>query len=482
MLFNRKNAIALFLILAIATSAISYVASQAQTNTPQTTPTLNAKFIGQSLGTPIVIANNQTGIVTTVLVRQTPQIIEPGNIIDNTFTLMNNIIEFRLVPAATDNQTVYVMGDLGLLETEVNPVIKQMTAYNWTILNLHPHMKEEQPKLQFLHWQVRGNLTTILSNLKTILNLTSIGTTPAITPQTALNANYIASKLGAVAVNGPVADALIARQDTNITSSLNPDIVLNNFVLMGSGFEFMAMPTTGNTTQVNATSGNVFMMGDFALKESEVDAVERVFLFSNCIDLPLITNVSVTGQHSHMLLETPKIMFVHIEAMGDLNQIITLINRALDQTTIRSAQNFTATLTGQTWTSKVNPNTNYTINTTATGSANFQFDQDKNIMNFTLTVNKIQNVTMAHIHIDTGIVVGPIVVWLYPRNQSAQLLPGDESGVLATGTVTQFDLTGPMTGQSLSDLENMMASGNTYVVVHTSQNPPGEIRGFITQK
>jgi hypothetical protein len=479
---KKKSVIALFLIFAIAASTISYVASQTQTSTTPTPPMLDGKFIGQTLGTPVVIANNQTGVVTTVLVRQTPLIKEPGNITDNTFTLMNNIIEFKLVPGATNNQSVYVMGDFGLLETEVNPVIQQMVAYNWTILNLHPHMKEETPKLQFLHWQVRGNLTTILSNLKTVLALTSIGTTPNITPQTALNANYIASKLGAVAVNGPVADALIARQDVNITSSLNPDIVLNPFVLMGSGFEFMAMPTSGTQMPVNATSGNVFMMGDFALKESEVDAVEKVFLLSNCLDLPLVTNVSVTGQHSHMIQETPKIMFVHVEAMGDLNQIIKLINRALDQTSMRTAQNFTASLSGQTWTSKVNPTVNYTINTPATGSAIFTFDNNSQIMNFTLQVNNIQNVTMAHIHIDTGVVVGPIVIWLYPRNQSQQLLPGNFSGVLATGTVTQYDLTGPMAGMSLSDLRNVIMTGNTYVVVHTSQNPPGEIRGFITTK
>lgn len=477
-MIRKKSLVSLILIAAIAISSISYVASQTQpvsTTTPST-QTLDGKFIGQTLGTPVVIQNNQTGVVTTVLVRQSPQIQEPGNITDNVFTLMNNIIEFKIPPGSTSNQTVYVMGDFGLLETEVNPVIQQMIAYNWTILNLHPHMKEEQPKLQFLHWQVRGNLTTILSQLNTVLSLTSIGKTPALTPQTALNANYIASQLGGVAVNGAVADALIARQDVNITSTLNPDVVLNPFVLMGSGFEFMAMP--GNNSQMNATSGNVFMMGDFALKESEVDAVERVFLFSNCLDLPLVTNVSVTGQHSHMLQETPKIMFVHVEAMGDLNQIITLLNRALDQTSMRATQNFTANLTGQTWTSKVNSSVTYTINTSANGMAMFQFDKDNTIMNYTLIVNNIQNVTMAHIHIDTGVVVGPIVVWLYPRNQSQQLLPGGFNGILATGTVTKYDLTGPMAGMTLSDLRNMMASGMTYTVVHTSQNPPGEIRGF----
>jgi len=252
-------------------------------------------------------------------------------VVDNVFTLMNTIVEFKTVSGAGGNE-VYAMGDFALLESEVNPVLQQIIAYDWTVLNLHPHMKEETPKMQMLHWQARGDLNTILTQVSEALSLTSIGQTPPIQPQTALDGEFIANRLNGVLVNGAVADVLIPRQDDNIVSSLNPDVTLNDFVMMGSGFEFMAMPGDGNMTTEGATSGNVMMMGDFALLESEVDAVEQAFL---CSDLPGVTSVSVTGQHSHMLEESPKIMFVHVEAQGELNQVIDLINMALDQTTMR---------------------------------------------------------------------------------------------------------------------------------------------------
>ncbi len=80
---------------------------------------------------------------------------------------MNTIIEFKLVP--NSNQTVLAMGTFSLLESEVNPVLQKIVSYNWTVGNLNPYMVGDTPKLQFLQWSTQGNLTTILSNLKTSL-------------------------------------------------------------------------------------------------------------------------------------------------------------------------------------------------------------------------------------------------------------------------------------------------------------------------
>jgi len=51
--------------------------------------------------------------------------------------------------------------------------------------------------------------------------------------------------------------------------------------------------------------------------------------------------------------------------------------------------------------------------------------------------------------------------------------------MLAKGTITAEDLVGPLAGMSLNDLRMAMMQGLTYVNVHTSQYPPGEIRGQI---
>jgi hypothetical protein len=45
--------------------------------------------------------------------------------------------------------------------------------------------------------------------------------------------------------------------------------------------------------------------------------------------------------------------------------------------------------------------------------------------------------------------------------------------------ITSASLVGPMAGQTLDDLLEQMHADNTYVNVHTSQFPPGEVRGQI---
>jgi hypothetical protein len=86
---------------------------------------------------------------------------------------------------------------------------------------------------------------------------------------------------------------------------------------------------------------------------------------------------------------------------------------------------------------------------------------------------------MAHIHLAPVGVNGPVVVWLYPSAPPAQLIPGRFNGVLAEGVITDASLVGPLLGNELSVLIDALISGNAYVNVHTSQFPPGEIRGQI---
>lgn len=138
------------------------------------------------------------------------------------------------------------------------------------------------------------------------------------------------------------------------------------------------------------------------------------------------------------------------------------------------------------------------VETVAQGQAVFQLSPDGMSLDYRLIVANLTNVFMAHIHLAPAGANGPIVAWLYP-DEAFQLPPpgppdswieGPFSGVLATGTITADDLTGPLSGQPLSALVDEIQAANTYVNVHTSdfENPPntgpgdfpgGEIRGQI---
>ena len=112
--------------------------------------------------------------------------------------------------------------------------------------------------------------------------------------------------------------------------------------------------------------------------------------------------------------------------------------------------------------------------TSAIGVAEFKLGQD-NIM-YTVNVTDIENVTAAHIHNGQVGENGPIVVTLFKEDTPTVAMT---TGVLSEGNITAANLEGPMAGKLLSNLTSAMRNEQTYVNVHTQQNPNGEIRGQI---
>jgi len=115
--------------------------------------------------------------------------------------------------------------------------------------------------------------------------------------------------------------------------------------------------------------------------------------------------------------------------------------------------------------------------TDAQGQAIFQLSRDGETLTYRLITANIENVTQAHIHLGAPGTNGGIVAWLYPSGPPLQLIPGRSDGVLATGTITASSLVGALAGQPLSALVDRLNAGTAYVNVHTTQYPPGEIRG-----
>jgi hypothetical protein len=119
------------------------------------------------------------------------------------------------------------------------------------------------------------------------------------------------------------------------------------------------------------------------------------------------------------------------------------------------------------------------VETNAQGQAIFQVNRDRSEMKFKVIVANIENVHMAHIHLGQADENGPVVVWLYPEGPPPQVIEGRFQGTLAEGVITADNLVGMLAGSEIEDLIEEIRAGNTYVNVHTTQNPPGEIRGQI---
>jgi len=115
----------------------------------------------------------------------------------------------------------------------------------------------------------------------------------------------------------------------------------------------------------------------------------------------------------------------------------------------------------------------------ATGQVVFKLSKDGTELSYKLLVANLENILQAHIHIAVEGANGPVVVWLYPSAPPSSLIPGTTNGLLHEGVITVADFRGILAGSQMSDLVDLMAANNTYVNVHTTLYPGGEIRGQV---
>jgi hypothetical protein len=121
------------------------------------------------------------------------------------------------------------------------------------------------------------------------------------------------------------------------------------------------------------------------------------------------------------------------------------------------------------------------VDTLAQGQAIFKLSDDGTTLHYKLIASNIVDITQAHIHLraNAGAPNGGIVVWLYPSAPPLKLIPGRHDGELAEGDITAANFVNALAGQPMSALVAALDSGLAYANVHTSANPPGEIRGNL---
>ena len=128
-----------------------------------------------------------------------------------------------------------------------------------------------------------------------------------------------------------------------------------------------------------------------------------------------------------------------------------------------AGDNFSASLSGD----EENP----PVETQGTGAAKFKL-RDGGLV-FKVNVANLEDIFAAHIHCGAVGVNGPVGVTLFAGG------PVSDSGTLAEGTITAPDPGNVCGWETLADVIAAIESGDTYVNVHTDENPGGEIRGQL---
>jgi biotin operon repressor len=207
-----------------------------------------------------------------------------------------------------------VMGDLVLTEDEVQPVMRKLQQGGIEIAAVHNHLIGESPHVMYMHIASHGDAVKMAQAIHDAVALTKTpgpdeAGTAAPSEALGIDQKKIEDILGhAGKVNGGILQIGVPRAE-NITENA-----------------MVVPPTMGVATALNfqpTGDGKAAITGDFVLTGREVNTVMKA-LRENGIE--------VTAVHSHMLMEEPRLFFMHFWANDDALTLAKGLRAALDLT------------------------------------------------------------------------------------------------------------------------------------------------------
>lgn len=208
---------------------------------------------------------------------------------------------------------VMVMGDMVLLEDQVDPVMSAALNYGIEVTALHNHFLWDTPKVMFMHIGGRDDPEKLAAG---------VGKVFAAIKETS------GGKLGRV-----------SQAEIDVTqTSLDPKVIETLIGVPAEKTGEVYKVTIGRTTRLDRYSAgksmgvntwaafagsdrNAVVDGDFAMLESELQGVLKALRGAG---------ISITAIHNHMVGESPKVVFLHYWGSGSVSDLAKAIKAALD--------------------------------------------------------------------------------------------------------------------------------------------------------
>ena len=212
---------------------------------------------------------------------------------------------------------VMVMGDLVLLETEVNPVMAKLIENGIEITAVHNHLLRANPAPFYIHVGGHGDAVKMAAAVRTALaeSKPPLEAPPAAAaaPAVDLDVKQLDEIVGAKGrQNGGVYQFSVPRREA--ISEDGMAVAPPGPMGVATGINFQ--PTDG---------GKAAITGDFVLTGNEVNPVIKTLRENG---------IQVTALHSHMLTEEPRLLFMHFWANDDAVKLARGLHAALEKMAI----------------------------------------------------------------------------------------------------------------------------------------------------
>lgn len=201
-----------------------------------------------------------------------------------------------------------VMGDLVLLEKEINPVISALAEANMSVTAIHNHFIGEEPRVMYMHVGGMGPAATLANGIRHALDRTATPKTqsPASAPALALDTKRIEEIIGH---SGKAAGGVFK-------------IVLGRPGVKMAGVELTASMGLNTWAAFAGTNERTHVAGDVAMTAPEVNRVIRELRKGG---------IQIAAVHNHMLDEEPRIFFLHYWGTGPAEKLAQTVREAFDQ-------------------------------------------------------------------------------------------------------------------------------------------------------
>jgi hypothetical protein len=209
----------------------------------------------------------------------------------------------------TEGNRVMVMGDMVLLEAQVNPVMSVALDSGLEVTALHNHFFGDEPKVMFLHIGGHGPVQDLASAVGKVFRAAQ--EKPPAAPRveidpahTSLDPAKVDAALGA---QGELKDGVL-RYTFGKTSRMH-------------GEEVGAAMGVNTWAAFAGGADPAVVDGDFAMEEQELQTVLKALRKAG---------INVVAIHNHMTGEEPRIVFLHYWGVGPAARLAQGLRSALD--------------------------------------------------------------------------------------------------------------------------------------------------------
>ncbi len=202
------------------------------------------------------------------------------------------------------------MGDLVLLEKEINPVISALEQANIQVTALHNHFFYDQPKIMFMHIAGVGDPVKMAQGIRKALDNTAIPhPTPGSSRGAAPALNLDTKKL----------EQIIGHSGKSAGGSFK--ITVGRPGVKMHGVELTASMGLNSWAGFVGTNEKAHVAGDVVMSAKEVNPVIQAFRKGG---------IEIVAVHNHMLDEQPRAFFLHYWGTGPAEKLAQTVRAAFD--------------------------------------------------------------------------------------------------------------------------------------------------------